>query len=81
MQTEVDISYLSDTVILLRYFEATGSLRKLVSVVKQRVGQHEDTLRELKITPKGVQIGEPLTSFRGVMTGVPELELPAHMQD
>lgn len=79
MQTEVDISYLSDTVILLRYFEATGSLRKLVSVVKQRVGQHEDTLRELKITPKGVQIGEPLTSFRGVMTGVPELELPAHV--
>jgi len=80
MQTEVDISYLSDTVILLRYFEATGSLRKLVSVVKQRVGQHEDTLRELKITPKGVQIGEPLTSFRGVMTGVPELELPAHVE-
>ncbi|HKO13402.1 MAG TPA: ATPase domain-containing protein [Acidobacteriaceae bacterium] len=79
MQTEVDISYLSDTVILLRYFETTGSLRKLVSVVKQRVGQHEDTLRELKITPKGVQIGEPLTSFRGVMTGVPELELPAHV--
>ena len=80
MQTEVDISYLSDTVILLRYFEATGSLRKLVSVVKQRVGQHEDTLRELKITPKGVQIGEPLTSFRGVMTGVPELELPADVE-
>lgn len=80
MQTEVDISYLSDTVILLRYFEATGSLRKLVSVVKQRVGQHEDTLRELKITPEGVQIGEPLTSFRGVMTGVPELERPAHVE-
>ncbi|HEY3704251.1 MAG TPA: ATPase domain-containing protein [Terracidiphilus sp.] len=76
MQTEVDVSYLSDTVVLLRYFEAAGSLRKLVSVVKQRVGQHEDTLRELKITPKGVEIGEPLTSFRGVMTGVPELELP-----
>jgi circadian clock protein KaiC len=77
MQTEVDISYLSDTVILLRYFEAMGSLRKLVSVVKQRVGQHEDTLREIKITPEGVHIGEPLTSFRGVMTGVPELELSA----
>lgn len=76
MQTEVDISYLSDTVVLLRYFEAAGSLRKLVSVVKQRVGHHEDTLRELKITPAGVEIGEPLTSFRGVMTGVPELELP-----
>src|SRR6185312_12655955 len=80
MQTEVDISYLSDTVILLRYFEATGSLRKLVSVVKQRVGHHEDTLREMKITPEGVQIGEPLTSFRGVRTGVPELELPANVK-
>jgi len=74
MQTEVDISYLSDTVVLLRYFEAAGSLRKLVSVVKQRVGNHEDTLRELRITNKGVQIGEPLTSFRGVMTGVPEIQ-------
>jgi circadian clock protein KaiC len=76
MQTEVDISYLSDTVVLLRYFEAAGSLRKLVAVVKQRLGHHEDTLRELKITTAGVQIGEPLTSFRGVMTGVPELGLP-----
>ncbi len=73
MQTEVDISYLSDTVVLLRYFEASGSLRKLVSVVKQRVGHHEDTLRELKITSAGVEIGEPLTSFRGVMTGIPEI--------
>lgn len=80
MQTEVDISYLSDTVIMLRYFEARGSLRKLVSVVKQRVGHHEDTLREMKITPEGVQIGEPLTSFRGVMTGVPELEQPANVK-
>jgi circadian clock protein KaiC len=80
MQTEVDISYLSDTVILLRYFEARGSLRKLVSVVKQRVGHHEATLREIKITPEGVQIGEPLTSFRGVITGVPELEQPANVK-
>jgi len=73
MQTEVDISYLADTVVLLRYFEAAGSLRKLISVVKQRVGGHEDTLRELRITATGVKVGEPLTSFRGVMTGVPEL--------
>lgn len=73
MQTEVDVSYLSDTVVLLRYFEAAGSLRKLVSVVKQRVGDHEDTLRELRITATGIEIGEPLASFRGVMTGVPEL--------
>ena len=73
MQTEVDVSYLSDTVVMLRYFEAAGSLRKLLSVVKQRVGSHEDTLREMRITPRGVEIGEPLTSFRGVLTGVPEV--------
>lgn len=72
MLTEVDVSYLSDTVVLMRYFEAGGSLRKLISVVKQRVGNHEDTLRELRITSDGVQIGEPLASYRGVMTGVPE---------
>jgi len=80
MQTEVDVSYLSDTVVLLRYFEASGSLRKLVSVVKQRVGNHEDTLRELRITATGVEVGEPLTSFRGVLTGVPEVEPPSAPQ-
>jgi circadian clock protein KaiC len=82
MQSELDVSYLADTVVLLRYFEAAGSLRKMMSVVKQRVGKHEDTLRELKITSNGVQIGEPLTSFRGVMTGVPELtpEFSAELQ-
>lgn len=76
MQTEVDVSYLSDTVVLLRYFEAAGSLRKLISVVKQRVGNHEDTLREMRITARGVEVGEPLSSFRGVLTGVPEFTSP-----
>jgi circadian clock protein KaiC len=71
MQTEIDVSYLSDTVVLLRYYEAEGELRQLVSVVKQRVGQHERTLRELRMSNDGVEIGEPLSSFRGVLTGVP----------
>jgi len=73
MQTEVDISYLSDTVILLRYFETEGEIRQLISVVKQRVGQHERTLRELRMGGGAVHIGEPLSSFRGILTGVPEL--------
>lgn len=71
MQTEVDVSYLSDTVVLLRYFEAEGEIRQVISVVKQRVGQHERTLRELRMSNKGVEIGQPLKSFRGVLTGVP----------
>jgi circadian clock protein KaiC len=71
MQTEVDVSYLSDTVVLLRYFEAEGQIRQVVSVIKQRMGQHERTLRELKMSNEGVTIGDALKSFRGVLTGVP----------
>ncbi len=71
MQSEVDVSYLSDTVVLLRYYEAEGEIRQLISVVKQRVGQHERTLRELRMSNQGVEIGEPLSSFQGVLTGVP----------
>jgi circadian clock protein KaiC len=73
MQTEVDVSYLSDTVVLLRYFEAAGEIRQVISVIKQRVGQHERTLRELRMSPRGVEIGEPLSSFKGVLTGIPDL--------
>ena len=73
MQTEVDVSYLSDTVVLLRYFEAAGEIRQVISVIKQRVGQHERTLRELRMSPSGVEIGEPLSSFKGVLTGIPDL--------
>ena len=71
MQSEIDVSYLSDTVVLLRYYEAEGEIRQLISVVKQRVGQHERTLRELRMSNRGVAIGEPLSSFQGVLTGVP----------
>ncbi|HTY67559.1 MAG TPA: ATPase domain-containing protein [Alphaproteobacteria bacterium] len=71
MQNPLDLSYLSDNVLLLRYFEAQGKLRKAVSVMKKRVGSHEDSIRELRISSDGLQVGEPLTEFQGILTGVP----------
>ena len=71
MQTEVDVSYLSDTVVVLRYFEAEGEIRQAISVIKQRVGQHERALRELCMSDRGVEVGEQLREFRGILTGVP----------
>jgi len=72
MGAPVDVSYLADTVMLLRFFEATGALKKAVSVVKKRSGRHEDTIRSLEMTPSGIVVGEPLLRFQGVMTGVPQ---------
>jgi circadian clock protein KaiC len=71
MKTPVDITYLADAVLLLRYFEAGGRVRRALSVIKKRSGNHEDTIREYRITGKGVEIGEPLTGFQGVLRGVP----------
>lgn len=71
MATPVDVSYLADTVLMLRYFEAESEVRRAVSVIKKRTGAHENTIRELKITSQGLRVGEPLTKFRGVLTGVP----------
>ena len=74
MSSPVDVSYLADTVVLLRYFEAGGAIRRAISVVKKRTGRHEDTIREMRLSAsRGVEIGEPLTAFRGVLTGVPVL--------
>lgn len=73
MSVPVDMSYLSDNVLVLRFFEAAGRLRKAVSVVKKRSGPHKDTIHELSFSSGGITIGEPLTDFRGVMTGVPSL--------
>ncbi len=73
MTADVDVSYLADTVIILRYFEVRGEIRQAISVLKQRIGEHEHTIRELSFGGDGVRIGEPLTNFRGVLTGVPEL--------
>ncbi len=71
MQTPVDVSFLADTVILLRFFEAAGAVRQAISVVKKRRGSHEHTLREMSIGPTGARIGEVLNNFQGVLTGVP----------
>jgi len=71
MQAPVDVSYLADTVLMLRFFEALGSVKKAISVIKKRSGYHEDTIREYVINSQGIQIGEPLREFQGVLTGVP----------
>ena len=71
MKAPVDVTYLADTVILLRYFEAVGRVRRAISVIKKRTGAHEDTIRELKITGDGLVLGDPLHDFQGVLRGVP----------
>ena len=73
MQAPVDVTYLADTVILLRYFEAAGRIRRAVSVIKKRTGAHEDTIREFRIAAGGISMGAPLTDFQGVLRGVPSL--------
>jgi len=80
MQTPVDTSYLADSVILLRYFEYGGRVKKAISVVKKRSGAHEDTLRELLLQRGGITLGKPLNEFHGVMTGLPSL-VPKDDQD
>jgi circadian clock protein KaiC len=67
-----EVSYLADTVLLLRYFEHAGTVRRAISVVKKRNGRHESTIREFVVGPGGLRVGEPLHDFRGVLTGVPE---------
>jgi circadian clock protein KaiC len=71
MASPVDTTYLADNVVLFRYFEAAGWVRRAISVVKKRTGSHERTIRELDITSDGIAIGEPLEDFQGVLTGVP----------
>ncbi len=72
MVTPVDVSYLADGVILLRYFEAGGSVRNAISVLKKRGGKHERTLREFMLGAGGPRIGPPLKDFHGILTGVPD---------
>jgi circadian clock protein KaiC len=71
MKSPVDITYLADTVVLLRYFEAAGRVRRAMSVIKKRSGRHEDTIREYRIGKNGIAIGKPLEDFQGVLRGVP----------
>jgi len=71
-QAPVDLSYLSDTVVCLRYFEAAGEVKQSLSVIKKRSGHHEKTIREFKLeSGKGIRVGKPLKEFQGVLTGVP----------
>ena len=71
VRSDVDLSYLSDTVVQLRYFEAHGEVRQAISVIKTRTARHERTIREFQIGSDGLQVGEPLRQFQGVLTGVP----------
>jgi circadian clock protein KaiC len=71
MQSPVDLTYLSDNVLLVRFFEAGGELKRAISVLKKRTGGHEPTIREYRIDKKGIRVGEPLRQFSGILTGVP----------
>ena len=71
-EAPIDLSYLSDTVVSLRFFEAAGEVKQSVAVIKKRSGGHEKTIREFKLEPgRGIRVGEPLKEFQGVLTGVP----------
>jgi circadian clock protein KaiC len=74
MQSTVDVSYLADCVVLLRYFEAKGRINKAISVVKKRSGPHETAIRSLNMTSSGLEIGPQLDTYHGVMTGIPRFE-------
>ncbi len=73
-----NVSYLADAVLLLRFFESEGRIRKAVSVIKNRGGGHENTIRELRIDERGLRIGDVLDRFTGILTGVPTYTGPAH---
>lgn len=85
MKSPVDVTYLADTVILLRYFEASGRVRRAISIIKKRTGAHEDTIREYRIGNYGIKVGEPLVGFQGVLRGVPTFvsghDAPALLED
>jgi len=71
-EAPVDLSYLADTVVTIRYFETSGEVKQALAVVKKRSGHHEKTIREFKLeSGKGIRIGPPLKQFQGVLTGVP----------
>jgi circadian clock protein KaiC len=76
MKAPVDVTYLADTVLLLRYFEAAGEVRRAISVIKKRYGHHEKTIREYEITEQGLRVGPPLTGFHGILRGVPNFVGP-----
>lgn len=81
MGATIDISYLADCVILLRYYETQGEVCKAISVIKKRSGAHETAIRKLQITAKGLKIGPPLKHFRGVLSGTPVIEEAIPLED
>jgi circadian clock protein KaiC len=81
MVAPVEVSYLADAIILMRYFEAEGEVRQAISVLKKRGGAHERTIREFTLGSDGIHVGEPLRNFRGVLTGVPTVQGPGLQRD
>jgi circadian clock protein KaiC len=77
MHSPVDTTYLADTVVLLRYFEFAGEVRQAISVIKKRSGPHERTIREFRLDPGRIHVGDALRKFHGVLTGVPEYDAKA----
>lgn len=73
MQAPVDVSYLADNILALRYFEAHGEVRQAISMIKKRSGPHERSIRELRLGDNTIKVGEPLADFQGVLTGIPSL--------
>lgn len=71
LEAPVDLTYLADATLLLRFFEARGEVRRALSIIKQRTGRHEMTLREMRIEPGGITLGPVLRDFQGILTGVP----------
>jgi circadian clock protein KaiC len=78
MSAPVDVSYLADCVVLLRYFEHAGELRKAISVMKKRSGYHEKAIRPFVFSNDGIVVGEPLTDFHGVLSGMPVFDPSAN---
>jgi circadian clock protein KaiC len=71
VRTDVDLSYLSDVILMFRYFEARGNVFKAISVAKSRTTAHETSIREFRLGPAGVLVGEPLVDFEGILSGAP----------
>jgi circadian clock protein KaiC len=74
MHSVVDLSYLADCVVLLRYFEAHAKIRKAISVIKKRSGAHETAIRDFMLSKNGIEVGEALEGYRGVLTGIPSYD-------
>ncbi|KQZ30999.1 ATPase domain-containing protein [Caulobacter sp. Root1472] len=74
VRTDIDLSYLSDSILLFRFFEAAGSVRTAISAVKSRTSEHEKTIREIRLTEDGIEVGQALIDFQGVMSGLPAYE-------